>query len=152
MSHEYYMSLALIEAQKAYDKNEVPIGAIIVKNGEVISSAFNERESTNQATSHAELTAIQRANEALGSWRLDTCTLYVTIEPCPMCAGAIIQSRIETVVYGAKDSKAGVHNSVINLFDIPFNHKVNVLSGVMEEQASKLMKDFFSKLRKNKKN
>lgn len=148
MNHEYYMSLALEEAKKAYEKKEVPIGAIIVKDNEVISRAHNLRELSNLATAHAEILAIQSANETLKSWRLDSCTLYVTIEPCPMCAGAIIQSRIGTVVYGASDIKSGVHKSVTNLFDHPFNHKVEVIHGVKEEEASKLLSDFFSELRK----
>ena len=148
MDHNYYMSLALEEAQKAYDKLEVPIGAVIVKDGNIISRAHNLREESNQAVAHAEVLAIQRANTSLDSWRLDSCTLYVTIEPCPMCAGAIIQSRIKTVVYGAKDSKSGVHESITKLFELPFNHKVEVVNGILEKECSDLMKNFFSELRK----
>ena len=143
-----YMSLALEEAKKAYDKLEVPIGAVIVSDGEVISRAHNTREATNQAVNHAEILAIKLANEKLQSWRLDRCTLYVTIEPCPMCAGAIIQSRIKRVVYGASDLKAGAHKSKLNMFDIEFNHKVEVDNGVLEEESKNLMKKFFQELRK----
>lgn len=141
------MSLALEEARKAESINEVPIGAIVVKDGVVISRAHNTRESTQLSISHAEIIAIQRANETLGSWRLDSCILYVTIEPCPMCSGAIIQSRISEVYYGAKDSKAGTHGSIINLFELPFNHKVDVYGGILENECSEIMKSFFKKLR-----
>lgn len=147
MSHEKYMRIALEEAQKAYDKNEVPIGAIIVQNGEIISRAHNTREIDQSALAHAEIIAIQRANETLGSWRLDSCSLYVTIEPCQMCSGAIIQSRIENVYYGAIDLKSGAHQSILNLYELPFNHKVNVVSGILEEECSKLMTTFFKQLR-----
>ena len=141
------MSLALEEAKKAYEKNEVPIGAIIVKNGEVISKAHNTREYDQSTLSHAEIIAIQRANESLGSWRLDSCSLYVTIEPCQMCSGAIIQSRIENVYYGATDLKSGAHKSILNLFEYPFNHKVNVIGGILEKECSNLITTFFKELR-----
>lgn len=147
MDHEYYMNLALDEARKAFDKNEVPIGAIIVKNGEIISRAHNTREHDQSTLAHAEITAIQRANEILGSWRLDSCSLYVTIEPCQMCSGAIIQSRIENVYYGAIDSKSGAHKSILNMFDFPFNHKVNVEGQILEEECGEIMKSFFKNLR-----
>ena len=147
MDHSYYMNEALKEAQIAYDKNEVPIGAVIVKDGKIIARAHNLRESLNKAISHAETLAIEQANNVTESWRLDTCTLYVTIEPCPMCAGAILQSRIKTLVYGAKDPKAGVHESMLNLFDYPFNHKVEIISGILEEECANIMKRFFKKLR-----
>lgn len=143
-----FMKIALEEAQKAYDKLEVPIGAVIVKNGEVIAKAHNDRESSNKAISHAEIIAITKANEVLKSWRLDSCILYVTIEPCPMCAGAIIQSRMKQVVYGAQELKSGVHKSVTNLFDLPFNHKVTVEGDCMQNECSKLMTDFFKEKRK----
>ena len=141
------MKSALEEAQKAYEKLEVPIGAVIVCNGEIIARAHNTREASNQAINHAEILAIKQANEVLQSWRLDSCILYVTIEPCPMCAGAILQSRIKKVVYGAPDLKAGAHKSKLNLFDIKFNHKTEIISGVMEEEAKDLMQSFFQKLR-----
>jgi len=148
MDHNKYMKMALKEANKAFKKNEVPIGAILVKDNKVIARAHNMREKNNLATSHAEILVIEKANKKLKSWRLDSCTLYVTIEPCPMCAGAIIQSRIKEVVYGARDLKAGAHSSVLNLFAFPFNHKVNVQSGVMEEESAKIISKFFQKLRK----
>ena len=142
------MKIALEEAQKAYDKLEVPIGAVIVCNNEVVARAHNTREASNKAINHAEILAISQANEKLNSWRLDTCTLYVTIEPCPMCAGAILQSRIKKIVYGASDLKAGAHKSKLKLFDIDFNHKTEVVSGVLEEQAKNMMQEFFRELRK----
>ena len=148
MNHNKYMKIALKEANKAFKKNEVPIGAVIVRNNKVIAKAHNLREKNRLATSHAEILAIEKANKKLKSWRLDSCTLYVTIEPCPMCAGAIIQSRIKELVYGARDLKAGAHSSIVNLFELPFNHKVNVQFGVLEEQSSKLISKFFQKLRK----
>lgn len=147
MNHEYFMRIALDEARKAYKKNEVPIGAIIVKNGEVIAKAHNTRECDQSALAHAEIIAIQRANETLKSWRLDSCSLYVTIEPCQMCSGAIIQSRIENVYYGATDLKSGAHQSILNLYEFPFNHKVNVESGILEEECGELMTTFFKQLR-----
>ena len=150
MNHEEYMRIALEEARKAFVKNEVPIGAIIVKNGEVIARAHNTRESDQSAIAHAEIIAIQRANETLQSWRLDSCSLYVTIEPCQMCSGAIIQSRIENVYYGATDLKSGAHQSVLNLYDYPFNHKVNLESGILEEECSEILTNFFRKLRSKK--
>ncbi len=148
MSHEQYMSLALEEAKKAYAENEVPIGAVIVYNGEVIAKGYNRREQSQSSLSHAEIVAIDKANVQLNSWRLDSCILYVTIEPCPMCSGAIIQSRIPTVYYGAKDPKAGSHESVLNLFDYPFNHKVDIHGGIMEQECKQLMISFFKELRK----
>jgi tRNA(adenine34) deaminase len=143
-----YMELAMQEAQVAYDNLEVPIGAVIVCDGQVIAKTHNTRESCNQAVHHAEMLAIMEANKKLNSWRLDTCTLYVTIEPCPMCAGAILQSRIKKVVYGASDPKAGAHQSKLNLFSIDFNHKTEVISGIMEEESKELMQKFFQNLRK----
>ncbi|MCF7926509.1 MAG: nucleoside deaminase [Candidatus Izimaplasma sp.] len=150
-SDQYFMSIALEEAEIAAQNNEVPIGAVIVKDGELIARAHNERENTQKTVSHAEIIAIEKANKKLQSWRLDSCTLYVTIEPCPMCAGAIIQSRIKRLVYGAKDNKSGSHQGIINLFDQAFNHRVNVEPEIKKEAASKLMKDFFEKLRQTKK-
>lgn len=141
------MEIAIKEAKKAYAKNEVPIGAVIVQNNKVISKAHNQREGLNKAIAHAEVLAIEEANEVINSWRLDSCTLYVTIEPCLMCAGAIIQSRIQNVVYGASDPKAGVHKSVLKVFETPFNHKVNIKGGVLEQECSELMSTFFKKLR-----
>lgn len=142
------MKMALNEASKAFKKNEVPIGAVIVRDNKVIAKAHNLRVKNNLTTSHAEILAIEKANKKLKSWRLDSCTLYVTIEPCPMCAGAIIQSRMKEVVYGARDLKAGAHASVLNLFELPFNHKVNVQFGILEEECSNIISKFFKKLRK----
>lgn len=148
MNHEKFMKIALKEAKKAAKKKEVPIGAVIVKNDKVVAKAHNLREKSNLATGHAELLAIQKANKKLKSWRLDRCTLYVTIEPCPMCAGAIIQSRIGKLVYGAQDLKSGTHQSVVNLFDKTFNHKVDVEYGIMEEECGQVVTEFFRKIRK----
>jgi tRNA(adenine34) deaminase len=148
MDHEKFMRLALKEAKKAAKKKEVPIGAVVVKNGKVIAKAHNLREKTNKATGHAELLAIEKANKKLKSWRLDSCVLYVTIEPCPMCAGAIIQSRVQKLVYGAQDLKSGTHQSVVNLFEKSFNHKVDVEYGIMEEECGEIITSFFRKLRK----
>ncbi|WP_035186043.1 tRNA adenosine(34) deaminase TadA [Alteribacter aurantiacus] len=149
---EQWMEEAIHEAQKAEEKGEVPIGAVIVKDGAVIGRGYNLRESIQQATSHAELTAIQEACKTVGSWRLVGCTLYVTLEPCPMCAGAIVQSRIERVVYGASDPKAGCCGTLMNLTDEPrFNHRAYVTSGIMEETCSSLLTNFFQKIRELKK-
>ena len=148
MKHAKNMKIALKQAKKAAKKGEVPVGAVIVRDGKVIAKAHNLREKTKKATAHAEILAIEEANKKLKSWRLDSCILYVTIEPCPMCAGAIIQSRIKTVVYGAKYIKSGSHDSVVDLFDRPYNHKVNVVSGVLEDECGKIITDFFKKLRK----
>lgn len=146
----YFMRLALKEAKKAALKDEVPVGAIIVLGDKVISKAYNKRVEKEQTHAHAEMLAIEKANKKLGSWRLEDCKLYVTLEPCPMCAGAIIQSRIKTLYYGAKDPKGGVAGSVINLFDVKFNHHVEVIGGILEEDCSKELKNFFKKLRNQK--
>lgn len=145
------MKIALKQAKIAFKKDEVPVGAVIVRDGKIISKAYNMREKSNLATGHAEIIAIQRANKKLKSWRLDSCTLYVTIEPCPMCAGAIVQSRIKNVVYGAQDIKSGAHVSVVNLFDLKLNHKVKVDGGVMEEECGNIITTFFKNKRKNAK-
>ena len=147
MNHNKFMKAALKEAKKAYRKKEVPIGAVIVRDNKIIARGHNQREKSHLATGHAEIIAIQRANKKLGSWRLDSCTIYVTIEPCPMCAGAIIQSRIKQVVYGAADTKSGSHTSIINLFDLPFNHKVVVEKGIMEKECSSIITSFFKEIR-----
>lgn len=147
MNHEYYMRIALEEAQKAFNENEVPIGALIVKDDKIIARAHNTREKDQSSIAHAEILAIQKANETLQSWRLDSCSLYVTIEPCQMCSGAIIQSRIENVYYGALDSKSGAHKSILNLYEFPFNHNVNVEGGILEDECSRLMTSFFKELR-----
>ncbi|XMB67769.1 nucleoside deaminase [Mycoplasmatota bacterium zrk1] len=147
-----YMKMALEEAKKAYLLGEVPIGAVIVKNDEVISKAYNMREKSQMATAHAEVLAIEEACKKLGTWRLDGCDLYVTVLPCAMCAGAIINSRVSKVVYGALEEKFGyldIINDILN--SDKFNHKVMVEGGVMEEKCSLLMKQFFQNLR-NKNN
>lgn len=146
------MKLAIAEAKKAEAIGEVPIGAVIVLDGKVIGSGYNVRETTQKAGTHAELLAIEQANEHVGSWRLEDCTLYVTLEPCPMCAGAIVQSRIPRVVYGAQDPKAGCVGTLMNLLqEERFNHQAEVTSGVLEEECGALLTNFFSNLRKRKK-
>ena len=147
-NHEKFMKKALKEAKKAAKKGEIPVGAIIVHQGKIIGKGHNLREKTHKSTSHAEIIAIEQANKKLKSWRLDNCTIYVTIEPCPMCAGAIIQSRIKQVVYGASEAKSGSHHSVTNLFDQGFRHRVDVLPGVLEDNCGDVVQDFFKQLRK----
>ena len=147
MKENDFMKIALKEAELASDEGEVPVGAVIIKDGEIIASARNNRESTGDATGHAELLAIRDACKALGGWHLDKCELYVTLEPCPMCMGAIINSRLGKVVYGAKDAKAGACGSVIDLRSYPFNHKPLVKSGFMAEECASLLTDFFKKRR-----
>ncbi len=142
-----FMSEALTEARIAFNKGEVPVGAIIVKDGEIIARGHNQREEKQNALSHAEIECINEACKKLGSWRLDGCKMYVTLEPCPMCTGAIINSRIETVVFGAYDSAAGCMDSVINLCDYPFNHKVEIYGGIMEDECREILENFFKKLR-----
>src|SRR5690625_111621 len=145
------MKLAIEEAKKAKKIGEVPIGAIIVHDQDVIAAGYNIRETTQTTLSHAELIAIERANEKIGSWRLEDCTLYVTIEPCPMCAGAIIQSRIKRVVFGATDPKAGCAGTIINLLQMDeFNHQVEITNGVLKSECQELMKQFFKKIRNKK--
>ncbi len=149
MMDEYYMGLALEEAKAAFLEGEVPIGAVIVRDGKVIARAHNLRELSKNAIAHAEILAIQRACDFLGGWRLTRSTLYVTIEPCPMCAGAILQSRIERVVIGAMDAKAGACGSIVNLLNhSAFNHQSEIKTGVLEADCKKIMQDFFSQLRK----
>lgn len=148
MDDKYYMDIALEEAKKAFDEGEVPIGAVVVDDlGKIISKAHNRRENDKNALLHAELTAIDSACKVLGGWRLHMCTLYVTLEPCPMCGGAIINSRIKRVVYGAKDPKAGAFGSVLNLNAYPLNHKTEITQGVGEKESLELMGKFFKKLR-----
>ncbi|MBU8568177.1 tRNA adenosine(34) deaminase TadA [Virgibacillus pantothenticus] len=149
---EHMMKIAIQEAKQAAEQGEVPIGALIAYDNEVIATAHNLRETTQSTLAHAELLAIQQANEKIGSWRLEDCTLYVTLEPCPMCAGAIVQSRIKRVVYGAYDPKAGCAGTLFNLLDdARFNHQVDVTAGVLEKECANLLKDFFKRLRERKK-
>ncbi len=147
---EYYMSIAIDEAKKAFAIGEVPVGAVIVCEGEIVSTAFNTRETGKNALHHAEIKAINSACEQLHGWRLHKCDLYVTLEPCPMCAGAIVNARIKKVIYGAYDKKAGAFGSVFDINEMKLNHKPEVLAGVMEEECSALLSDFFSNLRKKK--
>lgn len=142
-----FMKLALLEAQKAAQKGEVPVGAVIVKNGQIIAKGRNMREEKQNALSHAEIEAINSACKKLSSWRLDGCEMYVTLEPCPMCAGAIINSRISTLVFGAYDSRAGSIDSVINLCDYPYNHKPEIYGGIMEDECLEILQKFFKNLR-----
>ena len=149
--HEHFMNEALKQAKKAYSKFEVPVGAVIVKDGKIIARAYNQKETKFDTTKHAEILAIQKASKKINSWRLIDCDMYVTLEPCPMCAGAIIQSRIKNVYYGTKDEKTGAIGSVLNLFeDYKFNHKPNFKSGILENECKKILQDFFTNLRRIK--
>ncbi len=149
---EKFMKIALKEAKKAYDKLEIPVGAIIVKDGKVIAKAHNLKETKLDTTKHAEILAIQKASKKLESWRLLDCEMYVTLEPCSMCAGAIINARISKLYIGALDEKTGAAGSVLNLFeDYTFNHKVEVQKEIMRAECEKILKDFFKMLRKLKK-
>jgi len=151
-NQEQYMKEAIKEAIKAYQKEEVPVGAVIVKNGEIIARAHNLKETKNDTICHAEILAIQKASKKIKAWRLENCELYVTLEPCTMCAGAIINSRIKRVIIGASDPKTGACGSVLNLFeDYKFNHKPECEIGIMQEECEKLLKDFFKNLRITKK-
>ena len=149
---EKFMAMAIEEAYKAKKLNEVPIGAVIVQKSKVIAKGYNIRETSQLALSHAELIAIRDANQKLGSWRLEDCTLYVTLEPCQMCAGAIVQARMKRVVFGASDPKAGCAGTLMNLLDDGrFNHQVEIESGILERQCSELLTNFFRALRKKNK-
>ena len=142
-----YMKKAIALAMESEKEGEVPVGAVIVKNGKIIAEGRNRRETEKNALHHAEIEAINNACKALGGWRLSGCELYVTLEPCPMCAGAIINSRIDTVYYGAYDNKAGSFGSVVDFNHLPYNHKPEIIAGVMEKECSGLLSDFFKKLR-----
>lgn len=145
------MKEALKEAKKAYKKLEVPVGAVIVRNGEIIARGHNLKETKCDTTKHAEIIAIQRTSKKLNAWRLEDCEMYVTLEPCTMCAGAIINSRIKKVYIGTEDPKAGACGSILNLFtDYKFNHKVEYEKGIMQKECEKILKDFFKDLRKIK--
>lgn len=149
---QYYMQQALEEAKKAAALGEVPIGAVLVYKDEIIARAHNLRETTQNALTHAESMAIQEACEKIGSWRLEETTLYVTLEPCPMCAGAILQSRVPRVVYGARDLKAGCVDSLYRLLNDPrFNHECIVTEGVLADECGQILTDFFRALRERKK-
>lgn len=146
MTDELFMRLALEEAEKAREEDEVPVGAIIVRNGEIIAKAYNTREYGKNALYHAEIKAIDEACKALGGWRLVGCTMYVTLEPCPMCAGAIINARVERVVYGAPDHKAGAFGTMLNLTDYPL-FKPQITSGVLAGECAQILTNFFKNKR-----
>ena len=149
---EKFMKEALKEAKKAYEKMEVPIGAVIVKDNKIIARAHNLRETKQKATAHAEILAIEKACNKIGAWRLENCDMYVTLEPCPMCAGAIINARIKNLYIGAMDEKGGAVGSKINLLkDIKLNHEVEVVNGILKDECSKILKEFFKELRQGEK-
>jgi tRNA(adenine34) deaminase len=146
--NEYFMAEALKEAQKAYDREEIPIGAVIVKDGKIIGRGFNQKEETCNATAHAEMIAIKQASEMLKAWRLTGCTMYVTLEPCTMCAGALVNARIDKLVIGTSDPKTGACGSVFNIAqDTRLNHQIELQLGVLEEDCSTILKSFFKILR-----
>ena len=153
MSETDYMKEALLLARKAFEMGEVPVGAVIVRkrDGKIVGRGYNRRETDKNPLAHAEIEAIAEASETLHGWRLNDCEMYVTLEPCPMCCGAIINSRLERVVYGASDYKSGSVSSVQEMFSLPYNHKPEILSGVMEEECSGILSEFFRELRKRKK-
>ena len=150
MTDRDYMNLAIEQAKISASELEVPVGAVIVRNGEVVSVGRNRREIGKNALAHAEIEAIDLACKKLGGWRLWECEMFVTLEPCPMCTGAIINSRIRRLVFGASDYKAGSCGSVVNLFDLPYNHKPDVVEGFMQEECSAMLTEFFADLRKRK--
>ncbi len=146
-----YMKEAYKQAKKAYALMEVPIGCVIVHDGKIIGRGYNKRNTKGNTLAHAEIIAINKASHVLGDWRLENCTMYVTLEPCQMCAGAIVQSRIPCVVIGSMNPKAGCAGSILNLLQMPqFNHQAEVITGVMEEECTKLLQDFFKELRQKK--
>ncbi|MDO5381505.1 MAG: tRNA adenosine(34) deaminase TadA [Eubacteriales bacterium] len=150
----HYMKLAINQAKKAYKLSEVPIGCVIVHDDKIIGKGYNRRNTDKTTLGHAEITAIRKASKAIGDWRLEECTMYVTLEPCQMCAGAIVQARIPRVVIGSMNPKAGCAGSIINLLDIPsFNHQADITRGVLENECSQMLTSFFKELReiKNKK-
>lgn len=149
---EYFMRKALELAKESALEGEVPVGAVVVKDGEIVGTGRNRREIGKNALYHAELEAIDNACKRLGGWRLWQCDLFVTLEPCPMCAGAIINSRIKKVVFGARDSKAGSFGSVADFNELPYNHKPEIISGVLENECSEILSLFFAELRQRRKN
>lgn len=149
---EKYMKEAIKQAKKAYVLEETPIGCVLVHQGKIIARGYNKRNKKKNTLAHAELIVIDKASRILGDWRLEECTMYVTLEPCPMCAGAIVQARIPKVVIGSMNPKAGCAGSVLNLLDMPgFNHQVEVERGILEEPCSELMRNFFKELRLKRK-
>jgi tRNA(adenine34) deaminase len=152
-SDDYFMGEALRQALKAYEKEEVPVGAVVVREGRIIARAFNQVEELKDATAHAEMLALTQAENAVGDWRLTDCTLYVTKEPCPMCAGAIVHTRLLRVVFGAGDSKGGAAGGAMNLLQFPtLNHRCEITAGVRLEECRALLRNFFSEQRTTKKN
>ena len=151
-NHEYYMKMALKEAKKAYKLGEVPIGCVIVYEDKIIGRGYNRRNTDKSTLAHAEIAAIKKASKIIGDWRLEDCTLYVTLEPCQMCAGAIVQARIPTVVMGSMNPKAGCAGSILNILEVPeFNHQVHTIRGILEEECSQMLTTFFKELRIKKK-
>lgn len=151
MEHEQWMRAAIELAKEAAAEKEVPVGAVVVKDGRIVGTGRNRRELGKNALAHAEIEAIAEACRTLGGWRLFGCTLYVTLEPCPMCAGAAINARLDAVVYGADDAKAGSCGSVVDLFSLPYNHHPACIKGVLKEECTALLTDFFADLRKRQK-
>ena len=146
------MKAALAQARKAYALGEAPIGCVIVSEGRIIARGYNRRNTDHNTAAHAEMTAIRKAGKVLGDWRLEGCTIYITLEPCPMCAGALVQARIDRAVIGCRNAKAGCAGSVINLLQVAgFNHQVELTEGILEEECSDLMSSFFRELRESKK-
>ena len=150
MIHEEYMERAIALAKKAAQLREAPVGCVIVRDGQIIGEGYNTREADKNALAHAEIIAINQACAAVGGWRLFDCDLYVTLEPCPMCAGAMINSRIANVFFGASDKKAGSCGSVVDLFSLPYNHKPSAAGGILERRCAALLTDFFKSLRAEK--
>jgi tRNA(adenine34) deaminase len=149
---EKYMKAALAQAKKAYALDEVPIGCVIVRNGRIIARGYNRRNTDKNTTAHAEIAAIRKASKKTGDWRLEDCTMYVTLEPCQMCAGAIVQARVQRVVIAAMNPKAGCAGSILNLLQMAeFNHQVEITKGVLEDACSAMLSDFFRELRSRKK-
>lgn len=148
MDNEYFMDQAIALAREAAQEGEVPVGAVVVLGDRIVGTGRNRREKSKNALAHAEIEAINEACRTLGGWRLWQCDMYVTLEPCPMCTGAIINSRIKRLVYGASDNKAGSCGSVVNLFELPYNHKPEIVSGVKKDECAELLSEFFKALRK----
>ena len=149
---ETYMREAIRQAKKAWKLQEVPIGCVIVKDGKILARGYNRRNTDKNTLAHAELLAIRRASRAVGDWRLEECTMYITLEPCQMCAGAIVQARIPRVVIGSRNPKAGCAGSILNLLQVPaFNHQVDLTEHILEEECSALLKNFFKELRERRK-
>ncbi len=151
LKKEKFMKEAIKQAKKAYDKEEIPVGAVIVKDGKIIARGYNKKEEKKDTTQHAEIIAIQKASRKMGAWRLQDCEMYVTLEPCAMCTGALIQARLKRVYIGTMDPKTGACGSVLNLLeDYKFNHKVEVETNIMQKECEKILKDFFKYLRSKK--